>query len=683
MKLTYRPEIDGLRAIAVLAVIFYHAQITFFGHNFFNGGFIGVDIFFVISGYLITSLILKELETTGKFSFIYFYERRARRLLPVLFLVMLASLPVAWMYLLPDAFIDFSKSVLSSLVFSSNIYFLYDGLQYATESALLKPFLHTWSLSVEEQFYITFPFLLFLIFKFFKKYIIFILATGILLSLLFADFNSRAHPSLNFYVLPTRAWELLAGAILANLELKYGRISNKIFRQFFSILGIFLILYSIVTFHDGMPHPSLHTLSPIIGVMLVIWFSNKDEIITKILSSKIFVGTGLISYSLYLWHYPVMAFDRIKDFSPSESDKLQWIILTFILSLVSYFLVEKPFRNKKKISKKTLFISIITIFIFLSASNFYTFKTDGFVSSAADILQKEFKSVEPQNKLRNLQGRICNGIPEIKESCRFNPNGKRKIFFVGDSHFAAIMFDVKQRVVDENYEFLTRTTGGCLYLPNFIRKEVNKNFVSNQCSLKYQNELRDELLSNPNSITIIGSRLPVYLTGTAFDNKEGGIEIHEGFKFEFKHIKDEYDFRKGIQVSIIELLENNNKVILVYPIPAVGWNVPNKLFQDTPKRYIKEIKKNFNENPITTSYKVYKERTKESFEIYNQIQHKNIYRVYPHTVFCNNKIKDRCVTHDDKNIFYYDDDHLSSAGSAMVIDLIMKQIKKIELELNQ
>jgi len=683
VKLAYRPEIDGLRAIAVLAVIFYHAQITFFGHNFFNGGFIGVDIFFVISGYLITSLILNELETTGKFSFIYFYERRARRLLPVLFLVMLASLPVAWMYLLPDAFIDFSKSVLSSLVFSSNIYFLYDGLQYATESALLKPFLHTWSLSVEEQFYITFPFLLFLIFKFFRKYIIFILVTGILLSFLFADFNSHSHPSLNFYVLPTRAWELLAGAILANLELKYGRISNKVSRQFFSILGIFLILYSIVTFHDGMPHPSLHTLSPIIGVMFVIWFSNNDEIITKILSSKIFVGTGLISYSLYLWHYPVMAFDRIKDFSPSENDKLQWIILTVILSLISYFLVEKPFRNKKKISKKTLFISIITIFIFLSASNFYTIKTDGFVSSAADILQKEFKNIEPQNKLKNLQGRICTGIPEIKESCRFNLNGKRKIFFVGDSHFAAIQFDLKQRVVDENYEFLPRTIGGCLYLPNFTRKEVNENFVSNQCSLKYQNELRDELLSNPNSITIIGSRLPVYLTGTAFDNKEGGVEIHESLKFEFEHIKHKYDFKKGIQVSIIELLENNNKVILVYPIPAVGWNVPNKLFQDTPKRYIKEIKKNFNENPITTSYKVYKERTKESFEIYNQIQHKNIYRVYPHTVFCNNKIKDRCVTHDDKNIFYYDDDHLSSAGSAMVIDLIMKQIKKIELELNQ
>ena len=221
-----------------------------------------------------------------------------------------------------------------------------------------------------------------------------------------------------------------------------------------------------------------------------------------------------------------------------------------------------------------------------------------------------------------------------------------------------------------------------MYLPNFTRKEVNKNLISDQCTLKYQNELRDELLSNPNSIVIIGTRLPVYLTDTAFDNKEGGVEVHANFKFEFEHIKNKYDFKKGIQVSIIELSKNNNKVILMYPIPAVGWNVPNKLFHNTPKRYIKEIKKNFNKNPITTSYKVYKDYTKESFAIYNQIQHKNIYRVYPHVAFCDNKIKDRCITHDDKNIFYYDDNHLSATGAAMVTELIMKQIKKIKLQSN-
>ena len=146
MKLKYRPEIDGLRAIAVGAVILYHAQISILGYQPFKGGFIGVDIFFVISGYLITSIILKELVTTGTFSFKHFFERRVRRILPALLFLMLVSLPFAWMYLLPGSFIDFSKSILYSLGFSSNFYFYYSGQQYAAESGLYKSFLHTWYL---------------------------------------------------------------------------------------------------------------------------------------------------------------------------------------------------------------------------------------------------------------------------------------------------------------------------------------------------------------------------------------------------------------------------------------------------------------------------------------------------------------------------------------------------------
>jgi len=168
MKLTYRPEIDGLRAIAVGAVVLYHAQINILGQQTFKGGFIGVDIFFVISGYLITSIILKELITTGSFSFKYFYERRVRRILPVLLFVMLVSLPIAWMYLLPSNLLEFSKSILYSLGFSSNFYFHYSGLEYSVEG-LQHPFLHTWSLSVEEQYYILFPIVLLITFKYFKK----------------------------------------------------------------------------------------------------------------------------------------------------------------------------------------------------------------------------------------------------------------------------------------------------------------------------------------------------------------------------------------------------------------------------------------------------------------------------------------------------------------------------------
>jgi peptidoglycan/LPS O-acetylase OafA/YrhL len=222
MKITYRPEIDGLRAIAVGVVILYHSQITIFGYQPFKGGFIGVDIFFVISGYLITSIILKELITTGSFSFKHFYERRIRRILPVLLFVMCVSFPFAWMYLLPSSFVDFSRSILYSLGFSSNFYFHYSGQQYGAESGLLKPFLHTWSLSVEEQYYIIFPIVLLIVFKYFGQYLIHILILGFIISLGLADWGSRNYSSFNFYALPARVWELLAGSILAYFEITGG-----------------------------------------------------------------------------------------------------------------------------------------------------------------------------------------------------------------------------------------------------------------------------------------------------------------------------------------------------------------------------------------------------------------------------------------------------------------------------
>ena len=363
MKIIYRPEIDGLRAIAVGAVILYHAQITIFGQQSFKGGFIGVDIFFVISGYLITSIILKELVNTGSFSFKHFYERRIRRILPALLFVMLVSLPFAWIYLLPNSFIDFSKSILYSLGFSSNFYFWYSGHQYGAESGMLKPFLHTWSLSVEEQFYIIFPIILLITFKNFKKYLTHILILGFLISLGLADWGSKNYPSFNFYVLPTRGWELLAGSILAYFEITKGhRNKNKTLNLILPFVGLILIGHSISFFNDEMFHPSFYSLSPIIGVCLIIWFSSKNELITKILSTKLFVGIGLISYSLYLWHYPIFAFARITQFAQgSLFNKLLLGIITVILSTFTYYFVERPFRDKKNNFKVLLSLILIPV----------------------------------------------------------------------------------------------------------------------------------------------------------------------------------------------------------------------------------------------------------------------------------------------------------------------------------
>ena len=437
MKLNYRPEIDGLRAVAVLAVIFYHAQITILDHQPFQGGFIGVDIFFVISGYLITSIILKELITTGTFSFKYFYERRIRRILPALLLIMLLSFPFAWSYIIPGSFIDFSKSILYSLGFSSNFYFHFTGQQYGAESGLLKPFLHTWSLSVEEQYYILFPIILLITFKYLRKYLGLILTLGFIISLIFTDWSIKNYPSETFYFLHTRIWELLAGSILAHFEIQLGhRSENRILNLLLPGVGILLIGHSIFFFNDKMFHPSFYTLSPIIGVCLVVWFSGKNELITKILSSKLFVGTGLISYSLYLWHYPIFAFYRIKNFTPSEFDKVELIFLTFILSIISYFFVERPFRNKKFNFKKIIYILGFSFFIILSMNLIVIFNKGyearfSFSNKPYYIKSKEFEVNYNYDDYSNKKNALIVGNSHGEDTLKILSltNLKDKIYF--------------------------------------------------------------------------------------------------------------------------------------------------------------------------------------------------------------------------------------------------------------
>jgi peptidoglycan/LPS O-acetylase OafA/YrhL len=432
MKLRYRPEIDGLRAIAVGAIILYHAEITILDHEPFKGGFIGVDIFFVISGYLITSIILKELVTTGSFSFKYFYERRIRRILPAILFVMLVSLPFAWKYLLPSSFVDFSKSILSSLGFSSNFYFHYSGQQYNAESGLLKPFLHTWSLSVEEQFYILFPIVLLVTFKYFRKYLIHILILGFVISLGLADWGSRNHPSFNFYVLPTRGWELLAGSILAYFEITKGhRSENKILNSILPSIGLFLIILTIIFFKSHFRHPSLYSLPAIVGTCLIIWFSNKDQIIIKILSTKLFVGIGLISYSLYLWHYPIFTYARITNFTSGNLiNKLLLGILILLLSIFSYHFIEKFFRNKK-INYKKIFRLIIIIIFSITLVNSYVLLKDGKIS----YIYKLSKNIYLNNDIfnENLRAKSWRYVNNHNIQT-FQSKDKIKILIIGDSH---------------------------------------------------------------------------------------------------------------------------------------------------------------------------------------------------------------------------------------------------------
>ena len=374
-KLSYRAEIDGLRAIAVISIILYHAKMVFFGKSFFEGGFIGVDIFFVISGYLITRIILSELQTRGSFSFLNFYERRARRILPMLFLVIFVSMPYAWTKLLPLDFVEYAESILASLFFSSNFFFYFSTTDYGSDSALLKPFLHTWSLGIEEQFYLIFPIITVLAFKFSRSNFLRVLVSLSLISLLFAELIEAMNSDLNFYLPFSRFWELAVGSILAYAELNYRSSIKGFGKNILPMLGIFFVLYSIFFFDEMIPHPSFYTLIPIIGVGLIIGFSSSDDLVGKILGSKPFVWVGLISYSAYLWHYPIFAFSRIGGRQLSNYDKLELILLTFILSLLSFKLIERPFR--KTIERKSFAWITFGAGLAIILSSIIVIKTNG------------------------------------------------------------------------------------------------------------------------------------------------------------------------------------------------------------------------------------------------------------------------------------------------------------------
>ena len=333
----YRREIDGLRAVAVLPVILFHAGLTFW-----SGGFVGVDVFFVISGYLITTILIDERER-GTYSLLGFYERRARRILPALFLVLIACIPFAWMWVPPYPFEDFARSLAFAALFISNVHFLEHG-GYFDLNADLRPLLHTWSLAVEEQYYLLFPLVLFCLRRFRKvKYLVGFTLLA-LASLAVAEWGWRNYPSQNFYFTPSRLWELLAGSICAAILYRRTQMKSEIL----AALGLAMILFSTVVFDAALPFPSLYTLVPVVGTCLIILFAEGGTMTARVLSIKPFVGIGLISYSAYLWHQPLLAALRLSDARPpSEAMLLAAAALALLLGWATWRLVEQPFRRRR------------------------------------------------------------------------------------------------------------------------------------------------------------------------------------------------------------------------------------------------------------------------------------------------------------------------------------------------
>ena len=351
MTLQYRPEIDGLRAVAVLPVILFHA-----GLEQVSGGYVGVDVFFVISGFLITGILAREMQS-GTFSLVGFYERRARRILPALFAMLTVSAVVAVLILLPYELAQFGRGLVAVLLFGSNILFWRESGYFAPASEE-NPLLHTWSLAVEEQYYILFPLVLWALWRAGMRPVMIILGALALGSLVLAEvLSTRMMPSANFYLLPTRAWELLAGS-LAALYLINSPPPKGWLAEMLGIVGLGAIMFSILTYDASTPFPSLWALAPVLGTVAIILAASPATLVGRLLCLAPCVGIGLISYSAYLWHQPLFAFARVLAPSghPPQVTMMGLAALSLVLGWLSWRFVERPFRQKDRISRRGIFL---------------------------------------------------------------------------------------------------------------------------------------------------------------------------------------------------------------------------------------------------------------------------------------------------------------------------------------
>ena len=346
----YRREIDGLRSIAVVPVIFFHA-----GFSLVSGGYVGVDVFFVISGYLITTLLLADLEQ-GQFSIAHFYERRIRRIVPALLFVILITTVFAVYYMIPDQVRDYYGSMLSVAGFVSNFYFAADA-GYFGAAPLEKPLLHTWSLSVEEQFYLLFPLLMMFGWRHGRERMLRWIVLVAIASLIVAELSHRLlDPELAYYLTTGRAWELMLGALIAFQGESLIERSSYWQRECAALAGLAMIGVAVFGFDQHTPSPSLYTLLPTVGAALILVYARRDTLTGRLLGSWPLVAIGLVSYSAYLFHQPLFAIGRILGvFTPDNPLFAKLALLSMAMGAVSYWLVERPFRKKNRFSRRTIF----------------------------------------------------------------------------------------------------------------------------------------------------------------------------------------------------------------------------------------------------------------------------------------------------------------------------------------
>lgn len=649
----YRSEIDGLRAIAVVPVILFHA-----GFEIFSGGFVGVDVFFVISGYLITTIIINEMDE-GKFSLLSFYERRARRILPALFFVVLCCIPFAWFLLLPSDMKDFSQSLVAVATFSSNILFWRESGYFDT-AAELKPLLHTWSLAVEEQFYILFPLFLMAAWRFEKRAIVWTLVAAFVISLATAQWGAYNRPTATFYLLPTRAWELLVGSFAAFYLQKRTVSTAAWFNNVLSAIGLAAILYSVFAFDDATPFPSLYALVPTVGTVLIILFAVPGTAVHSLLSMRGFVGVGLISYSLYLWHQPVFAFWRHYNFfEPTHVEMVLLALLSVCLAYCTYRFVEAPFRrNANVITRGKVLVFSVTFLSLVFSVGLYGHTSNGLSSRYAQDVELIYSQRLGWQDDDDCYFSGSEFQFEDVASC-VSPNS---VFLVGDSHAESISGILRAELQQSDIQLVTMTHPGCLPVPATSRTPISAH---GSCAAYKQ--VVDTVLNVFDNPLIISLRWRLNLEGTRFNNLEGGVEHgrHDGLNIVTYDISEPVDIFDHVQTYLSSLSENR-KLVIVNQIPEAGWDV----FAYALWRFASA---NFDEE-ISTSYYLYRSANARVIDLLAQLEPNTTF-IKTDNLICSNETE-RCLNTINGVPLYRDNNHPSPLFSEMIASEIVAALTR-------
>ncbi|KJY84168.1 acyltransferase [Vibrio galatheae] len=642
--LSYRRELDGLRALAVFAVMVYHANLKLFGFQLFQGGFLGVDVFFVLSGYLITGIIRNQMEQ-GTFSFRDFYWRRAKRIVPALLTVLLVTSGLAYLILLPDDLVVYAKSLQSALYFGSN-HFFYGEDSYTAAASIYRPLLHTWSLSVEWQFYVIFPFVIWTINRFCPRYMFGILLALALISIQISSFIVKINTDMAFYLLPTRAWELILGGLVTfynrtNIESSVKGSFAVIAYQSLPVIGLFLIVHSMIFISHHVHHPSFITLLPVLGTCLFIMFAHKGEVSSDVMSLKPVVGIGLISYSLYLWHQPIFVFFRFikHDYFRYE----QFILLVAITScfaLISYVFVEKVFRKPSipMIGKIGLSLSIV-LCIFISE----LFVHEKGFPNRLGALASLFDELNRNRSYKEDGVKQCSD-KKFENACKFMGEGDRNLVLLGDSHAAMLSEHLYLLTKSRKWTYTNFSSSSCSGIDGYPMTG-SESAAKHRCNSNIP-KIANFIEKNDKKLDIIYS-----LRVDSRFNSDSAIKYK-------KVIKDKLNYWESL----------GHNIILIYAVPKHSDDVPKQAKKKlTTSLSVFSMAKEYKNVKIITPYKGYVEQSKHGFEVFDAVTGDGVTRIYPSEIFCS---LEWCKGNSPSHLYYYDDNHLSIHGAKLLIDHI-------------